>query len=216
MGIFSFKKAHEPADRKTAVSTDATASGLVPPPAADMTPPRMEPPRAIAPMQPPAPAPATTHDPVVPDPLKTLELKPKLIEALSTVYDPEIPVNILRAGAYLRYRRERRRVGGNPHDADLVRLPRRPEPAGRGQGQGEDGARCERRLGRRGVGTDVGHEQDVRRGEATGGVVVDLEVSKPQAEVGTGAGWMTGPVGRVRRAHGSPECCGWSPRSPGR
>ena len=26
MGIFSFKKAHEPADRKTAVSTDATAS----------------------------------------------------------------------------------------------------------------------------------------------------------------------------------------------
>ena len=55
-----------------------------------------------------------------------------------------------------------------------------------------------------------GHEQDVRRGEATGGVVVDLEVSKPQAEVGTGAGRMTGPVGRVRRAHGSPECCGWS------
>ena len=40
MGIFSFKKAHEPADRKTAVSTDATASGLVPPPAAEMTPER--------------------------------------------------------------------------------------------------------------------------------------------------------------------------------
>ena len=66
------------------------------------------------------------------------------------------------------------------------------------------------------IQTDVGHEQDVRRGEATGGVVVDLEVSKPQAEVGTGAGRMTGPVGRVRRAHGSPECCGWSSRSPGR
>ena len=46
MGIFSFKKAHEPADRKTAVSTDATASGLVPPPAAEMTPERVEPPRA--------------------------------------------------------------------------------------------------------------------------------------------------------------------------
>ena len=63
-----------------------------------MTPPRMEPPRAIAPTQPPAPAPATTHDPVEPDPLKTLELKPKLIEALSTVYDPEIPVNIYELG----------------------------------------------------------------------------------------------------------------------
>ena len=32
MGIFSFKKAHEPADRKTAVSIDATASGRVRPP----------------------------------------------------------------------------------------------------------------------------------------------------------------------------------------
>ena len=32
------------------------------------------------------------------DPLKTLELKPKLIEALSTVYDPEIPVNIYEMG----------------------------------------------------------------------------------------------------------------------
>ena len=38
------------------------------------------------------------HDPIEPDPLKTLELKPKLIEALSTVYDPEIPVNIYELG----------------------------------------------------------------------------------------------------------------------
>jgi FeS assembly SUF system protein len=35
---------------------------------------------------------------LVPDPLKTLELKPKVIEALSTVYDPEIPVNIFELG----------------------------------------------------------------------------------------------------------------------
>ncbi len=94
MGIFSFNTPHEPADRKTPVSTDATASGPVPPPAAEMTPPRVEPPRA----QPPAPPPETTHDPVEPDPLKTLELKPKLIEALSKVYDPEIPVNIYELG----------------------------------------------------------------------------------------------------------------------
>ena len=55
MGIFSFKTPAEPADRKTPVSTDATASGPVPPPAAEMTPPRVEPPRAIPLTQPPAP-----------------------------------------------------------------------------------------------------------------------------------------------------------------
>jgi FeS assembly SUF system protein len=32
------------------------------------------------------------------DPLKTLELKPQIIEAVSTVYDPEIPVNIYELG----------------------------------------------------------------------------------------------------------------------
>ena len=47
---------------------------------------------------PPVPPPTTIHDPIESDPLKTLELKPKLIEALSTVYDPEIPVNIYELG----------------------------------------------------------------------------------------------------------------------
>jgi len=32
------------------------------------------------------------------DPLKALELKPYVVEALSTVYDPEIPVNIYELG----------------------------------------------------------------------------------------------------------------------
>ena len=44
---------------------------------------------------PPETKPAT---PVVADPLKTLELKPKIVEQLSTVYDPEIPVNIYELG----------------------------------------------------------------------------------------------------------------------
>jgi FeS assembly SUF system protein len=35
---------------------------------------------------------------LVADPLKTLEIKPRVIEALSTVYDPEIPVNIFELG----------------------------------------------------------------------------------------------------------------------
>ena len=96
MGIFNFNTPPEPAEPKTPVSTDATASDGVPPPAAEMTPPRLEPPPAIPP--PPPPPAETTHDPIEPDPLKTLELKPRLIEALSTVYDPEIPVNIYELG----------------------------------------------------------------------------------------------------------------------
>lgn len=98
MSIFNFNAPPEPADPKTPVSSDAAASEAIPPPAAEMTPPRVEPPRAIPPTPPPAPPTETTHDPVEPDPLKTLELKPKLIEALSTVYDPEIPVNIYEMG----------------------------------------------------------------------------------------------------------------------
>lgn len=35
---------------------------------------------------------------VDPDPLRTLELKPLIIDQLSTVYDPEIPVNIYELG----------------------------------------------------------------------------------------------------------------------
>ncbi len=98
MSIFNFNAPPEPADPKTPVSSDAAASEAIPPPTAEMTPPRVEPPRAIPPTPPPAPPAETTHDPVEPDPLKTLELKPKLIEALSTVYDPEIPVNIYEMG----------------------------------------------------------------------------------------------------------------------
>jgi FeS assembly SUF system protein len=35
---------------------------------------------------------------MTPDPLATLELKPQVIEVLSTIYDPEIPVNIYELG----------------------------------------------------------------------------------------------------------------------
>ena len=49
----------------------------------------------------PAAAPAAASSPETPvegDPLKTLELKPKIVEQLSTVFDPEIPVNIYELG----------------------------------------------------------------------------------------------------------------------
>ena len=57
------------------------------------------------PLVPDTPAAATDGEPVsqpvgdlVADPLKTLEIKPKVIDALSSVYDPEIPVNVFELG----------------------------------------------------------------------------------------------------------------------
>ena len=52
--------------------------------------------------EPPGPAPAPGSEPAAPpiesDPVKTLELKPLIVEQLSTVFDPEIPVNIYELG----------------------------------------------------------------------------------------------------------------------
>ena len=47
---------------------------------------------------PPDAAPAADGPPESADPLKTLELTPQIVEQLSTVYDPEIPVNIYELG----------------------------------------------------------------------------------------------------------------------
>ena len=50
-------------------------------------------------VEPPAPPPSTNgFAPVDPDPLATLELKPRVVEALITVFDPEIPVNVYELG----------------------------------------------------------------------------------------------------------------------
>ena len=101
MGIFNFNtppRSGEPSSGSAV--TPAPSSGSANPPAPSDAPvaARPDPPRPILPSEPPAPPPAAAHDPIEPDPLKTLELKPKLIEALSTVYDPEIPVNIYELG----------------------------------------------------------------------------------------------------------------------
>ena len=98
MSIFKFNTPPERGDERTPVSTDVTTPVPAAPVAVEMTPPRVEPPRGIPATESTAAPPVTTHDPIEPDPLKTLELKPKLIEALSTVYDPEIPVNIYEMG----------------------------------------------------------------------------------------------------------------------
>lgn len=44
------------------------------------------------------PAAATPAPDVEPDPVKTLEFKPKIVDQLVTVFDPEIPVNIYELG----------------------------------------------------------------------------------------------------------------------
>jgi FeS assembly SUF system protein len=98
MSIFNFNTPAEPSDPNSPVSSEAPAAEKVQPPAVEMTPQRVDPPAAIMPSQPPAQPPVTTHDPIDSDPLKTLELKPRLIEAVSSVYDPEIPVNIYELG----------------------------------------------------------------------------------------------------------------------
>ncbi len=52
----------------------------------------------IQPPQPEAPAPTDNTSALVPDAEKTAALKPEIIKAISTVFDPEIPVNIWELG----------------------------------------------------------------------------------------------------------------------
>ena len=47
---------------------------------------------------PAAGSPKDPAPPIEPDPVRTLELKPQIVEQLSTVFDPEIPVNIYELG----------------------------------------------------------------------------------------------------------------------
>jgi FeS assembly SUF system protein len=50
------------------------------------------------PTPPEPPAPTNETAVLVADPAKTAELTPAIVEAISTVYDPEIPVNIWELG----------------------------------------------------------------------------------------------------------------------
>lgn len=48
--------------------------------------------------QPEPPSSTNSTDTLVPDAAKTDELKPAIVQAISTVFDPEIPVNIYELG----------------------------------------------------------------------------------------------------------------------
>jgi FeS assembly SUF system protein len=52
----------------------------------------------IPPAAPETPASTSDIASLVPDPAKTAQLKPGIVEAIRTVYDPEIPVNIWELG----------------------------------------------------------------------------------------------------------------------
>ncbi len=52
----------------------------------------------VQPPQPEAPAPTSDTAALTIDPERTAALKPEIIKALSTVFDPEIPVNIWELG----------------------------------------------------------------------------------------------------------------------
>ena len=58
----------------------------------------MKPIPVIQPPPPDAPAPTTDTSGLVADAARTEELKPRILDAIRTVYDPEIPVNILELG----------------------------------------------------------------------------------------------------------------------
>jgi FeS assembly SUF system protein len=58
----------------------------------------MKPIHVIQPPTPDPPSPTNETEGLVADPAKTAELQPTIVEAISTVYDPEIPVNIWELG----------------------------------------------------------------------------------------------------------------------
>jgi len=52
----------------------------------------------VQPPPPDAPTPTENTSALVPDAARTAELKPAIVKAISTVFDPEIPVNIWELG----------------------------------------------------------------------------------------------------------------------
>ena len=79
-------------------TTDAAAGGSTDAPPTPVAPiPRGAPSIDTSALTAPA-APATPPPVVEADPVKTLEFKPKIVDQLVTVFDPEIPVNIYELG----------------------------------------------------------------------------------------------------------------------
>ena len=104
---------------------------------------------------------------------RTAALKPAIVEAIATVYDPEIPVNIWELGLIYDVA-STRRVAGVTHDTDRPGLPGGAVAAGRKWDEGRRRSGRVRREGRRRMGTRVDEGSDVRSRETAAGLVVRI------------------------------------------
>ena len=100
----------------------------------------------------PEAAPALAEDAFSPDPLNTLKFQPALVEAVSKVFDPEIPVNIYELGLVYTLEVDSQLERAGADDADGAGVPggtnnpdrrRAPHPRSgrrqRGEGEGRMG-----------------------------------------------------------------------------
>jgi len=90
---------------------------------------------------------------------KSAALTPRIVEALSTVFDPEIPVNIYELGLIYEVIVDASGAGGIRMTLTAPACPRRAIPARAGQRQGRRHVRRDRRKG----GCRVGSARDRNR-----------------------------------------------------
>ena len=90
MDIFKFRQASPPKAESAGSDAAGADTPIAPTPA--------EPAFDMSALTAPSPAAAASEPAVEGDPLKTLEFKPKIVDQLVTVFDPEIPVNIYELG----------------------------------------------------------------------------------------------------------------------
>ena len=85
------------------------------------------------------------HEPASPRPRGGDEtIREGVIEALRTVFDPEIPVNIYELGLVYEVEVRAGRLGLPAHDADLADVPGGGDAAPRGRGEGARACRASR------------------------------------------------------------------------
>ena len=163
----------------------------------------------------PAESPANEHSKsladFVPDATKTAELQPLVMDALRTVYDPEIPVNITELGLIYDVMVDAQsRVG--------VRMTDRPGMSGSAvaarRGASEGGGRARRQRGaRRGrlgsaldQGADVGRREAAARPVLTAGRrAYQPRRQPPRAD---GASAIDCPPGHGAHSHSRSSCVG--------
>ena len=109
---------------------------------------------------------------VVPDAARTEELKPAIVAAISTVYDPEIPVNIWELGLIYDIIVDAAGVAGVRMTLTAPGCPAAQSLPVEVADKVKKVAGRDRREGRGRVGTGLDEGSDVRGGETAVGIVV--------------------------------------------